>query len=165
MFKNPNGGRRYLRALFYEETGEDKSTVLYTLKREDHLGFPSLFRLYMETGDLTEYNFASKYLDGLPHWQELAGQDWFKGYAAAWRSELELRVRASALAAIEAVAKDPDHVSSFQANRYLLEANWKADKATKRGRPTSDEVKAEITAQAASLTQINKDAERIGLKN
>jgi hypothetical protein len=163
QFKNPNGGRRYLRALFFEES-DNLSSVMYTLKREDHLGYPSLFRLYMETGDITEYKFANLHLDGWPHWAELAGQDWFQPYVTAWRYELELKLRSQALETILKVANEPSHISSYQANKYILEANWKPAGASKRGRPTKDEVKAEITAQAASLSQINEDAERIGLK-
>lgn len=166
VLKNPfrnSMGKRYLRGLFFEESPEDKSACLYTLKREDHLGYISLYRLFMNEGDLTEYRFATKYLDGWSHWQELSQSSWFKPYIEDWRHELEVKVRSLALVSIQAVAADPSHSASFQANRYLLEGVWKPAGASKRGRPTKDEVKAEIIAQATSNGKINDDAKRIGL--
>lgn len=164
-FRNPNGGRRFLRALFFEEALDDKTYCLYTLKREDHLGYPSLMRLYLEEADPTEYRFASKYLDGWSHWVELSGQSWFQPYVSEWRQELEVRLRSEALAHILAVSKDATNNNAYHANKYLLEGSWKPTGESKRGRPSKDEVKLEIKRLAASKAQIDEDAQRLGIIN
>lgn len=164
IFRNPMG-RRYLRALFFEEVGEDKSTVVYTLKREDHLGYPSLYRLYLETADPTEYRFARAHLDGWSHWKELSEADWFAPYITEWRHELEVRLRSEALATIVAVAKDETNSNSYHANKYLLEGPWKAVQKKNVGRPARGTTHSEIIAQAGLKREIDEDAERLGLKN
>lgn len=133
-FKNAQG-TNYLNALFFEETGADKSTVIYTLKDEDHLGYPSLYRLYMDVADPTEYKFAITHLDGWQHWEKLLACKWFEPYVSRWRRELELRLRSWALANIIHTANSSGK-EAFPANRYLLEGNWKPAGEKKSGRPT-----------------------------
>lgn len=162
LFRNPNGSRRYLRGLFFEES-IDKSSVLYTLKEQDHLGYPSLKRLYIEAGDLTEYTFATSYLEGWSHWVELSESDWFKPYIEAWRRELEVKIRSQALSSILEVARDKANSNTYHANKYLLEGSWKPAGELKRGRPSKEAIKAEIIAQAASKAEIEEDAKRLGL--
>jgi hypothetical protein len=162
-FKN-SVGRYYLRGLFYEETLSDKSSVVYTLKREDHAGYPSLYRLYMETADPTEYQFAVRHLDGWAHWLELSQAEWFAPYRDAWRSELSTRLRSEALAGIITLSKTETHPSMFAASKYLLEATEKPAGASKRGRPTKDEVKQELRRQAASEAEFAEDAKRLNLQ-
>lgn len=158
-------GRRLLRGLFFEEVEGDKSTVVYTLKREDHLGYPSLYRLYMAYSDPTEYQFATNHLDGWSHWEELSAADWFQPYISEWRRELEVKLRSDALVKILAVSKDETNSNSYHANKYLLDGSWKPAEGKKRGRPTKDEVRSEIKAQAALKTQIDEDAKRLGILN
>lgn len=161
-FRNPNGGRRYLQGLFFEFSN-DKSTVLYTLKERDHEGYPSLYKLYMDCTDPTEYEFATKHLENWSHWQELVDSQWFKPYVEAWRKEFEVRLRAQALNAVLAIAHDGSNSNSYYANKYLLDGSWKPAGESKRGRPSRDEVQKEIIAQAASKREIEEDAKRLGL--
>ena len=161
-FRHPNGSRRYLRGLFLEES-TDKSSVLYTLKERDYNGYPSLYLRYMEEADPTEYRFAVKYLENWSHWQELSQSDWFQVYISQWRQELSTKLRSQFITNLVALATTPDNPSHFAANKYLLEATEKPTGASKRGRPSRDEVRAELTRLAASKSQIDKDAERIGL--
>ncbi len=158
-FKN-SVGARLLRGLFYEETGVDKSSVVYTLKDQDHEGYPSLYRLYMETGDPTEWKFATAYLDGWEHWERLCESSWFKPLVERWRRELHLRIASSALARIMAESKTTSR-DSFTANRYLLERGWVAKDSKKGGRPSKDAIKAEAKAIAASTVQVSEDFERL----
>lgn len=159
---------RYLKALFFEKTLEDKSTVLYTLKDTDHNGYSSLYRLYMEMDDLTEYEFANTYLDGWEHWQMLCNCDWFKPFIARWREELELRTKAKALKAIKEEA-DAGTKNSYSANKVLLEGGWKKDaekKATPgRGRPSKDEINKQAVIEAEKKTRLTEDFKRMGLND
>jgi len=159
-FKNPMGAF-YLRALFYETTLADKTTVVYTLKDNDHLGFVSLYRLYMETGDPTEYEFATRYLAGWEHWEALCQCSWFKPYVDRWRRELETRIRAKSLREIEKVAGNPDHPSSYHANKYLLDGSWKPAGEKKVGRPTKVAIQQEAARIASESEQTASDYERV----
>ena len=157
VFKGPTGS--YLtRALFYEQTLADKSSVLYTLKNEDHEGFPSLYRLYMEENDPTEYHFANKYLDGWAHWEALCECIWFKPLVERWRKEIALRIKAEALKRIALEAKSTSK-NAFSANRFLVSEGWveKTESTTKRGRPSKKELedtKKEILSKDQELNEI-----------
>ena len=159
-FKNQMGVR-YLQGLFYETVNADKSTVLYTLKDADHMGFPSLYRLYIEAEDPTEYKFATAHLDGWDHWDILSSCSWMQPYVTRWRRELDIRLRSRALAEIQAVAAAREHNSHFTANKYLLEATWKPAGERKVGRTTKDAIRAEATRLRSAEREIEDDAKRI----
>lgn len=129
------------KSLFFEQSDSDKTFVLYTLKDKDHEGFPSLYRLYMETADLTEYEFAVKHLGGWDHWTTLCNLTWFKPIVNKWREELFLRAQSAALRKVqESAAK-----GNLVANRYLLERGWEPKKST--GRPSKEAIKSEAKRQ------------------
>ena len=168
MIKNfrAANGVRYLEGLFFEKNRmEDRQGCHYTLKDRDHQGFPSLYRLYMEKEDLTEWGFAQAYLDGWEHWDILCNCLWFKPYVERWRKELELKIKGRALSNIRQVAIDETNKNSYYANKLLLEGGWKdkESSAQKRGRPSKDEIKKEADYQAQSITRIREDSKRIKL--
>lgn len=161
-FKNANNVW-YTRGLFFE-TSEDSSTAVYTLKEQDHtihgVTYPSLHRLYLEADDPTEYNFALTHLGGWSHWRDLLLCNWFKPYASKWRYELELRMKAKALANIRQMAEGSGR-EKFAANKFVVEKGWEPKEGqTKRGRPTKEEINAEAKTQADLLKKINADAEK-----
>ena len=159
-FRNPSGAR-YLKGLFYEETGSDKSSVIYTLKDQDHKSFVSLYRLYMEIGDLTEYKFAIATLDGVDHWEMLCNCEWFKPFVSRWRYELELKTRSNALEAILTLSQTKESPNAYQANKYLLEGNWKPAGAKKAGRPTKVAIQQETHRIASQAREEASDLERV----
>lgn len=153
-FKNPSGAF-YLRGLFFEEQGADKQFCVYTLKKEDHLGYPSLYKLYMESNDPTEYSFATVYLYNWDHWESLCECTWFKPHLAQWRRELNTKIRAEALLNIRVLAH-PDKQTSFQANKYLLDGAWIGAGEAKRGKGRPG--KAEIEKAASDLARASHEA-------
>ncbi len=126
---------------------EAKDKVIYTLKDQDHEGFPSLYRLYMDEADPTEYIFATKYFDSYDHWMNLTRRPWFKTIVARWRDELDVQIRATALKRIIAESKSSSK-NAFMANKYLLEKGWKHEG---KGRPSKDQI------QAAAKEEAHKD--------
>lgn len=158
-FKSSNGNV-YLKGLFFEETGADKSTVVYSLKDQDHEGYPSLYRLYMEANDPTEWTFSQKYLDGWDHWERLCQCTWFTPYVTRWRKELQLRLASAALARIISESKT-NSKESFTANRYLLERGWVPKDKNSGGRPTKDAVRQEAHRIASESIQIHDDFKRL----
>lgn len=163
-FRNDSNSR-YLKGLFFETTGSDKSSVSYTLKDWDHtvdgVVYPSLYRLYLESEDLTEYEFANTHLDGWEHWEMLTACHWFKPYAERWRKELSLKIKARALRRLHAEAGSSSK-NAFLANKYLVDKGW-VEKGTSpgRGRPSKDEVKAAATELAAEERRLSDDLSRI----
>jgi len=151
--------RRLLKGLFYETTLADKSSVVYTLKDVDHEGYRSLYRLYMETNDPTEWAFATKYLDGFGHWELLCDTTWFRPYIQRWRRELDLRLKSQALSRIMSEAKTSSK-ESFAANKYLLEKGWEP-KVNARGRPSKDEIKRAANEIASSNSRLEEDFSRL----
>ena len=142
---------RYLTQSLFLELGY-KDQAVFTLK-DDHYTYnnkfyPSLKKLYLEEGDVTEYQFANKYLLGWEHWKKITENLAIFKYIRSWREELELRIRAEALRnAIESARK-----GNYQAARFLINGEWKP---TKNGRPTKREVEKEKRIQAG----IDKAAE------
>lgn len=164
-FRNPVGNQRYLKALFFEMTGSDKSTVLYTLKDVDHEGYPSLYRLYMELDDPTEWEVAQQLMDGWEHWEMLCACGWFKPFVERWRKELQLRMMSKALVRIKSEAKTGSK-ESFGANKYLLEKGWEPKETSKygRGRPSKDEIKKAAEEIAKAGEQLTEDYKRLGFQ-
>jgi len=159
-FRNASN-RRYLKGLFFETTEADKSSVVYTLKDVDHLGYPSLYRLYMASNDVTEYSFATQHLDDWEHWKELTNCTWFKPYVKRWREERAVRDRSRNLAAMTDIADDTNNKSSFQALKYLLERPWDKETSVKRGRPTKDETEEIKLQKQQEKKLVDEAAKRI----
>ena len=160
-FRHPVTNSRLTRALFFEETLADKSSVVYTLKDVDHQGFPSLYRLYMELDDPTEWEVSQKLVDGWGHWEMLCASEWFKPFIERWRKELELRMKSKALARIRAEAKSGSK-ESFMANKYVLEKGWEPKESqTTRGRPSKDEIKKAANEIATNNTRLEEDFLRL----
>lgn len=159
-FRN-GANTRLMKQLFFEECyGKDEKMAVYTLKDWDHQGYPSLYRLYMELGDLQEYDFAETYLDGYEHWERLCAAPWFKPYAERWRKELRLREQGKALRRIQMVAEAEGHKSAYEANKFILNGSW-LNSGHSRGRPSKDEIKAEAERQVQADKELQEDAERI----
>jgi hypothetical protein len=150
--------------LFFETTLPDTrvEATIYSLKQEDHLVnnklYLSFHRLYLELEDITEYEFAKKYLHSYEHWEMLCKCNWFKPHLALMRRELDLKLRAKALRKIQSLAKSNDK-DSFAANKYLLEKNW--EPKAEKGRPSKEAIREAAKAQADEETRMNTDFERI----
>ncbi len=159
VYKNASGAY-YLKGLFYEVALEDdRKYVLYTLKNEDHKGFPSIHRLYIEEDDPTEYTFALKYFDSWKHWKMVRSAPWFKPVYAEMKEELDVSIRARALNKIREAANSSEK-DKVQANRYLLEKGWKED-LDNRGRPNKQKIKEEADKLFKDNEFINDDYGRI----
>jgi hypothetical protein len=160
-----SSGTRFTKSLFYETTLADKSTVVYTLKDEDHQGFPSLYRLYMEACDPFEWRFANQYLQDWQHWNQLCELSWFKPLVTRWRAELDLKLKSEALSHIITEARS-ERREAFTANKYLLEKGWQAKDKDDVGRPSKAKIRSEAEKlfHESSNSRIANDLERLNLK-
>lgn len=160
-FKGTNN-KWFSKGIFFETAEGDKANCMYTLKDEDHLGFPSLSRLYLNMSDPTEYNFATTYLGGWAHWEYLCSSPWFKPYIARWRRELEVKLKSEALAIVIRESRR-DGKNTMAAARYLIERGWEAKEGQgrTRGRPTKDDIKQATHDLLKANESLEDDFERI----
>ena len=157
--------QRLTRALFLEESYEDRTYVLYTLKDFTHDGFQSLYQLYMGYNDLTEIKVAQECFEGWEHWQMVCNSSWFKPYIARWREELELRIRSKALANVLDVANDKYDKQRYEANKFLLSGSWKTKTEKEAvGRPSKEKIKADAQLLFEKSRKEEDDYKRLGLQ-
>lgn len=154
VFKSSNN-IFYTKQLFYEQADTDRSLVLYTLKNEDHMGYPSLRRLYLEENDPTEYRVATKYFAGWPHWKKLLDVSWFMDYISEYREELQIRMASEALVKIREKANSGD----YRANQYILEEGYAKKESV--GRPTKERIIREANKIADGRSDISEDFDRV----
>ena len=153
-----NVGRPLTQSLFLEN-GYQLDKAVYTLKDEDYEykgnTYPSLKRLFLEMEDVTEYEFANKYLLGWKHWQRLNANKLMTKHFEEWREELELRLRAQGIRAIIDQSCDD---KGFQAAKYLAEKGW--DKKAV-GRPSKHDKKREERMEARLEEEFSADVVRL----
>jgi hypothetical protein len=149
-------GRWYTKGLFWEMCfPENKARASYTLKESEHKGLPSLKQLYLDSEDLTEYEFAVDHLGGWNHWKALRKCKWFAPHLADWQEELEVRVRSQGIKALISHSLSPKGQTSA---KWLAEKGW-VDK--KRGAPSKAEVNAELKQQAGIHAEVEGDLLRL----
>lgn len=134
-FKNSRG--MYLTTSMFIEHNYDYSLAVYSWGDRDFKNskgsFPSLKRLYLEMGDVTEYDFANTYLDGWRHWKTLLESPGCRKHIDEWREELELKLRAQGLRQMIDMAQNEDK-PSFQAAKYLADKEWTSKKSKQDSR-------------------------------
>lgn len=159
MSKFKDSKERWLTQSLFLELGYSEFAV-YTLKEEDHeyknTTYPSLKRLYLELEDVTEYIFATEYLGGWQHWRRLCANKVIAKHIEEWREELELKLRSQGLRATIEMALDEDK-PSFAAAKFLVDKGW----ATKRGRPSKEELEREKKVRDKVADEFTDDWERI----
>jgi hypothetical protein len=138
----------------------------WTLKENDHQAdgrvYKSMKKMYIEMEDVTEYDFAHAALGSYKHWERLLESPIIRPHIDQWRKELNLKLKARAMKSIIKAATE-DEKLSFQAMKYLADNDY-LDKKGKRGRPSKEEVQAELRKEVQTNKTLLDDAARIGLK-
>lgn len=157
------------KGLFYELTLPEDRKIMgtsWTLKEHDlqadGMIYKSMKRVYLEMEDVTEYDFAMATLGSFKHWERVVESPILIKHITQWRKELNLKLKARAMRSIIKAATE-DEKLSFQAMKYLADNEY-LDKKAKRGRPSKDEIKAELQREVENSKTFKDDAERIGLK-
>lgn len=157
MNQNRNSsGKHYTKALFLE-MATTEGTAVYTLKDYDHGAFRSLYLLYLDVSDPTEYRFARQYLDGWKHWEILQECQWLKPYIARWRSELAIKIQSEAIVTIRGIASGSGR-DALSACKTLLEMT--SSKKARVGRPNK-ETHVDPAIEALEARMVAEDLNRI----
>jgi hypothetical protein len=163
-FKDGNGKYRTL-SLFLEYRGANEP--LYTLKKYTLPGNPpSLYQLYLEEADPTEFNFALKYFGGLyEHWEVITNCNWFKPYVAEMRKDLSIKLQADHYQQMKLLAvlatKQGDKIAALK--WLALNSGYESGKPT-RGRPSALEVEGRLKEELKALNDDKEDLKRLGLQ-
>jgi hypothetical protein len=157
-FKDDVTGNLLTQSLFLELTYGNTDNALYTLKEDDyeHNGkqYLSIKKLYLEIADPTEYEFAKKCFDSWAHWKRLCEKTTnLHPYIAAWREELEVKLRSQGVRGVMLEAYS-EGKGSLQAAKWLADKGW-TEKRT-AGRPSNEELAGE-RKQRANIKQTMED--------
>lgn len=171
-FRHPVNNVRYTRLLFWEQQGllpiaQQKIDPIYTL----HIDKPGLINFrkrYVALGDPTGWKVAQELLEDYSHWQLLMKCPWFREAKEIWDAELDAKLASEGLDAIKQFAGGVEGVSdaiTLTAARYLADKAYKRspkpEAATKRGRPSKEEVEGNLKAETADAAEVAKDLDRI----
>jgi len=147
-------------SLFREFYIQDIKPV-YCLLEEDSKGeLPSLKKLYMDVGDPTEYEFAMQAFGSWKHWLKIKSAKAIQPWIEDWPTELEVKLRSEGIRKV--IQESSSGKSTFNAAKYLANGEW--NRASKRGRPTKEEVERERKIAAKLDAEFSEDAQRIGLR-
>lgn len=161
-------GRFRTQSIFIEYKHPDFSSP-FTLKDEDTAEAISMYRLYMEIADPTEYEAATQLLGSWEHWQLLAGDKhvkaWFLPYITRWRAELQNKLASEHYKRMQSIS-----VTGKTASERMAAIKWLASRQesgsrgeSKRGRPSKDELNNRLKDELKKLEDLDNDAKRIGL--
>ena len=162
-------GRFRTQSLFVEtwrRSPHNDLPPIFSLKaEEDQDGIISLKRVYLDTGDPTEYRFASGLFKDTKHWAHLCSLGWFKPFVERWRFELRARLRSQAVDSLIRLADDNlNAIKTLATEDYLYISyvdmeDGKVPGKRGRGRPKKQPVDNSPTEDTLA-----DDAARIGLK-
>ncbi len=160
-FKDSTG--RFRTQSLFGEYKHPNYPAFFTLKKYDHKGRISLYRKYMEIADPTEYQVAQRLFGSWEHWLQLTRAQWFREHLNEWRDELAVRMASERYQEMQdRVLKDPNSPTGIQASKWLSDMYGK--KPSKRGRPTKAEIEARLKRDTSKISEIEEDAQRIGLE-
>ena len=133
MSKYKDKNNRWLTVGLFEETaGPNKSYILYTVEEARNL--------FLETGDVTGYVFAEKYLGGWQHFKALQASPVLRDMITEWCEDLEAKIRAEHLLGINKLGKE----GHYQASKFMVDRGWEE---VSKGRPTKKEKEAHLNRE------------------
>lgn len=150
------GGRFITQSLFLEYQYNTDMAV-YTLDEQDKeykgVIYPSLKRLYLQTEDVHEYEFAKAHLYSWSHWLRILDNKWCRKQIEEWREELQVAIASRGVQNILDLADG----GNFQAAKYAADRQWNK----RRGRPSKAEIEKNNRIQERIDSEFEEDAERI----
>ena len=153
----PNTGP--LTQSLFLELGYHTQFALFTLKDRDYeykgRTYPSLKRLYLEMGDVTEYKFATTYFLNWKHWKRISQNSAIAPVVEELREELEFKLRSEAI--LDVIG---DSERSFTATKWIADKGWGKRPA---GRPKKAETEREANMVGRLDQEFNDDIARMKL--
>jgi hypothetical protein len=178
----PVNGYVPLRSLFLEtSTLEDKVVwirddagprPIFTLKTYDHTIpeesvfyrhqgpnlLKSIYLLYLEYSDPSEYSFALGAFGSWEHWRQLRESIFFQDTYKLMKDALEAKIKSAAIKAACGVAQSSGP-QALQAAKWLHSLG----EGKKRGRPSKEELAKELKREAEEAKLLEEDTKRLGI--
>lgn len=152
---------RSLTQMLFLELGYNYDKAIYSLKEYHHTAdgvlYPSLKLLYLQEEDVTEYEFANRYLLGWKHWQRICANKALAPHVEEWRVELELKIRAQAIR--DVMGQCAAGQGGFQAARWLADRGWAKRPA---GRPSKEDIARHTKVDELLKDEFENDSARMG---
>lgn len=164
-YKNEQN-QRYSKQLFFE-TWRDLPVEQrlgeppFTLNMEKD-GLISFHDEYIQDADPTGYKTSTRLLGDFAYWKHLMKAGWFRDAVAQWDEELEAKLQSEALDKIREISRGDDP-KALAAAKFLATKEYKKTGATKRGRPSKDELEGRLNQEAEEIKKLQDDAARIRL--
>lgn len=121
--------------------------------------YPSLYKLYIKTKDITEARFVAQYLYDWEQWNSLCSSATYRDEIARWRVELKALVLGELVDALIKDAKS-DSKSSKASAKFLVEKLSKA----KKGRPQTAVIPTTEETVTTIVSEVAKDMKRLRLQ-
>ena len=147
----------------FNKTRQEEYPPLYTMREEPTYGLPSAYLIYMYSDN--EYEAAMKLVGSWQHWQKLLKSKPFMNGLddhgqwvglEAWREEKEVQDMAIAYNQLKINAA----TGNVQAQKMIFDGK---KSASKRGRPSKEEVQRIAQEHAKNLGDIKSDLDRVKL--
>lgn len=163
-YKDTSGRYRTL-SLFMEYNKDASYVSPYNLKKHQlPTNPPSLYLMYMDVADPTEYSFAMKALGSWDHWCVLCDTNWFKPHIEEWRADLRVKLASEHYGKVRDEALKATKASDrITALRWLAANSGYESPKSSRGRPSKAEVEGRLKQELKSLEEDKEDLERLGL--
>lgn len=156
-FKDSMG--KYITQALFLEYGYDTEKAVYSFKDTDYeykgVLYPSARRLYLETGDPTEYEFAIRYFWGWEQWKQITANQALRQEILKWREELEIKLRSQGVRNLLSSG-----LTNTTAAAWAADGKWR-DRPT--GRPNKRAAIKEKATRKQALNEAENDAHRLGL--
>jgi len=159
-------GVRLTKQLFIEyDYVSDRDYAVYSISREDKevngKTYPSLYRLYMETNDVTEAKFVNLYLYDWEQWEKLQKQ--FGEEIELWRQDLRHSVTSEMVGLLLSDARS-ESKSSMASAKYLLDNILKSGKRVKQGRPSNKEGQTDFSVDKEVVADLERIRSAVGTR-
>lgn len=122
-----NGVKYVTKYMFLDQSPIEDEKALYSLQPWDRtkngIYYPSIHRLYVDMGDLAEFEFANTFFGGYQHWLTVKSGTFFKEAYAAMVEELNAKVSSRSL---QAMVNQMEEGTASQATlKYLADKDYK----------------------------------------
>ena len=163
-FRDVNG--KFRTQSLFEEYKNPSYTAPFNLTKHDKPDSISLYKIYMEESDPTEYSFALRTFGSWEHWallsSEETGPEWFMVHLRKWRKELKAKLASEHYHRMDQVAQ-----YGKTATERMMAVRWLSSElkpaGAGKGRPTKAAVEGRLKSELRELDEVNQDKERLGL--
>lgn len=124
--KFKGAGHKWLTEGLFLESSQPNENAIYSLQPWDKKSggkfYPSIHKLYVEMGDVSEWHFANAYFDGYQHWLLIKSRPFFKEYYAKMVEELNAKISSNS---IQNMLKQMEEGTASQATlKYLADKDY-----------------------------------------